>query len=285
MRISTARLVTEDDIMMIPIRQMTKKKYATVFKGKLYCPTAHCPAKLSFSSGKKGHYKTWRYSNHSPTCPYNLERDGVREIGSRDLQLAVNISKRHKQNALMRAYKSMVIGDQNLPGLDQNSTDIKNNRARRVKTKANESAQMTLFGGAIDEELAKIKGRKLLSRFVHELGPSDIGNNRIIKGYIKDIDYLESVAEIIIGYQNEEMTIVFEENFKNESLNKSYLNKFWAVKEWLNRQKSVSFIGVGEVRMAKDRRYELSVTMGTDFKVDGEDLYILARKLKAASLS
>lgn len=285
MRISTARLVTEDDIKMIPIRQMTKHKYVASYKGKLYCPTAHCPAKLSYCSGKKGHYKTWRYSNHSPTCPYNLEREGIRHIGSKDIKLEVNISKRHKQTALMRAYKSMVIDQQNDSKFDENKSNIKNKSPRKIKTNAFESAQMTLFGGAVEEEFSQVRGKKLLSRFVHEIGPADIGKNRIIKGFIKDIELLESTAEIIVGYHDKDIIIVFEEAFKKEPLNKSYLNKFWAMKEWMNRQKNVNFIGVGEVRVTKDNQYELSILMGTDFKVDGEDLYNLARRLKAVAMS
>ena len=285
MRISTAKLVTEDDINMIPIRKMTKKKYVAAYKGKLYCPTEHCSAKLSYSSGRKGHYKTWRYSNHSATCPFNLERDGIRHIGSEDIKLEVNISKRHKQSALMRAYKSMVIDEENAPQHEHKSSERKNISPRKVKTNAAETAQMTLFGGAIDEELAHIKGKKLLSRFVHEIGPSDIGKNRIIKGFIKDIELLESFAEIVVGYQNEEISIVFQDNFKKDPLNKSYENKFWAIKEWMSLLKSVNFIGVGEIQLTKDNKYELSVSMGTDFKVDGEDLYNLARRLKTVSLN
>ena len=285
MRISKAKLITEDDIKMIPIRQMTKRKYSTAYKGKLYCPTEHCTAKLSYCSGKKGYYKTWRYSNHSPTCPFNLERDGIRHVGSENIKLEVNISKRHKQNALMRAYKSMIIDEQITPKFEQNSNAVKNSSPRKVKTNASEAAQMTLFGGTIDEEFAKTKGKKLLSRFVNEIGPTDIGKNRIIKGFIKDIELLDSAAELIVGYQNEEMTIVFRENFKTVPLNISYLNKFWAIKEWMSHLKTVNFIGVGEVQLTKDNKYELSITMGTDFKVDGEDLYNLARKLKAVALN
>ncbi|MCM3389666.1 hypothetical protein [Ureibacillus chungkukjangi] len=285
MRISKAKLITEDDIKLIPIGQMTKKKYIAAFKGKLFCPTEHCSAKLSYSSGKKGHYKTWRYSNHSPTCPYNLERDGIQQIGSKDIKLEVNISKRHKQSALMRAYKSMMIDEINGPILERNSEEIKNNSHRKVKTNASETAQMTLFGGAIDEDFTKTKGKKLLSRFVHEISPSDIGKNRIIKGFIKDIELLESTAELIVGYQNEEIAIVFMEHFKTDPLNKSYVNKFWAIKEWMSHLKAVTFIGVGEVQFTKDGKYELYVSMGTDFKVDGEDMYNLARKLKAVALS
>ncbi|QCR33056.1 hypothetical protein [Lysinibacillus sp. SGAir0095] len=285
MRISKARFVTEDDMKMIPIRLMTKKKYIAAYKGKLYCPTENCPAKLSYSSGKKGYYKTWRYSNHTPTCPYNLEREGIRQIGGKDMEISVNISKRHKQNALMRAYKSMVMDEQNIPKNEQDSAVIKKISQRKVKSNAFESAQMTLFGGTIAEDFSPVKGKKLLSRFVHEIGPADIGKNRIVKGLIKDIELLDSAAEMIIGYQDMEMTIVFLDNFQKDPLNKSYENKFWAIKEWLNRVKTVNFIGVGEVRMTKDNHFELSVSMGTDFKVDGEDLYNLARKLKAVALS
>ncbi|MFC7684503.1 hypothetical protein [Ureibacillus sp. GCM10028918] len=285
MRISTARFVTEDDIKMIPIRQMTKKKYVTDYKGKLYCPTPHCPAKLSYSSGKKVHYKTWPHSNHSPTCQHNLERDGVRLIAGKHLKLAVNISKRHKQNALMRAYKSIAVDELNTKKFNHITSKPENTRPSKMKSKALESAQMTLFGGALDGEVAHFKGNKLYSRFVHEIGPSDVGKNRIIKGFIKHIELLESAVYFTVGYQNKEMTIVFEDSFIKEPLNKSYINKFWAVTEWMNRMKTVNFTGVGEVQLTKHNRYELFVLMGTDFKVDGEDLYNLARKMRALAFS
>ncbi|HWK24284.1 MAG TPA: hypothetical protein VNS08_14745 [Ureibacillus sp.] len=280
MRISTARYITENDIKMLPITQMTKKKYSAIYKGRLYCPTANCPAKLSYSSGNKGHYKTWRNSNHSPVCPFNLERDGIRIIGSNDLKIAANISKKHKQNALMRAYKSMEIDELNVSQETQVTSQLKNNRLRKMKSKTIESAQMTLFEATVNKDLVQLKGKKLLSRFVHEVGTSDIGKNRIIKGFIKNIELQGSTAEIIVDYQNKEMLIDFNDDFTKEPLNKSYLNKFWAVQEWMNRQKKVSFIGMGEVHMTKDNEFELIISMGTDFKVDGEDLYNLARKIK-----
>lgn len=117
-------------------RTDVEEKYVAFYKGRLYCPTPHCQAKLSYNSAKKGHYKTWRNNNHSSACLYNLERDGVRYIGSADLKLDVKLRKTHKQNALIRAYKSMVINEPKPSNVEQVITDIKTIRQRRGKEKS-----------------------------------------------------------------------------------------------------------------------------------------------------
>lgn len=106
----------------------------------------------------------------------------------------------------------------------------------------------------------------------------------MIKGYVKDIELLDSAAEIIIGSNNEEMKVVFEERFRKEPLNKSYLNKFWAIKEMLNHYKEIYFTGVGEVREDRNCKYELSIFMGASFKLNNEDLYNIARVMSFQQL-
>ncbi len=94
---------------------------------------------------------------------------------------------------------------------------------------------------------------------------------------------MDSVAEIIVGHQQEEIKVVFEERFKKEPLNRSYLNKFWAIKELLSVKKVVVFNGVGEISEDRLGSYELSISLGSDIHLNGEDLYNIARSMKLAS--
>lgn len=285
MRIPSARYMTEDDIKMINIKEITKKKYDAIYKGKLYCPTDHCTAKLSYCSGPKAHYKTWRFSNHSTNCMYSLDRRTVkRNVLGRDQIITMNISKERKQNALVRAFNSMI----QLENSDTGNTEVK------VKDKKNQSpkkegeikdqnVQMKLFGGELNDGDEQIKGKKLLSKFVNAISPTDLGQVRLIKGFVKDVELFDSVAEIVVGYQDGDIKIIFEERFKKEPLNKSYLGKFWAIKELLSIQKVVVFNGVGEIRENQFGSYELSVSLGSDFRLNGEDLYNIARSLMLAT--
>lgn len=284
MRIPKARYITEDDIKMVTLNEITKKKYDAIYKGKLFCPTDHCPAKMSFCSGQKAHYKTWRFSNHSPDCIYHLNRNGKRTVIGSTPVITMNISKTRIQDALTRAYKSMVEVDESELIQPSNNKPKKNDSPKTYGAVKEQSFQLKLFGGDLDEESSHYKGKKLLSRWVHLIAPNDVGQVRLIKGYVKDVELLDSAAEIIIGSNNEEMKVVFEERFRKEPLNKSYLNKFWAIKQMLNHYKEIYFTGVGEVREGRDGEYELSIFMGASFKLNNEDLYNIARVMSLQQL-
>lgn len=284
MRIPKARYITEDDIKMVTLNEITKKKYDAIYKGKLFCPTDNCSAKVSFCSGQKAHYKTWRFSNHSQDCIYHLNRNGRRTVIGSTPAITMNISKTRIQDALSRAYKSMVEVDGRELIQPLNNKLKKNDSPTTNGAVKEQSFQLKLFGGDIDEESSHYKGKKLLSRWVHLIAPNDVGQVRLIKGYVKDIELLDSAAEIIIGSNNEEMKVVFEERFRKEPLNKSYLNKFWAIKEMLNHYKEIYFTGVGEVREDRNGKYELSIFMGASFKLNNEDLYNIARVMSLQQL-
>lgn len=284
MRIPKARYITEDDIKMVTLNEITKKKYDAIYKGKLFCPTDNCPAKVSFCSGQKAHYKTWRFSNHSPDCIYHLNRNGRRTVVGSTPANTMNISKTRIQDALSRAYKSMVEVDGSELIQSSNNTPKKNNSPKTNEGVKEQTFQLKLFGGDLDEESSHYKGKKLLSRWVHLIASNDVGQVRLIKGYVKDVELLDSAAEIIIGSNNEEMKVVFEERFRKEPLNKSYLNKFWAIKQMLNHYKEIYFTGVGEVREGRDGEYELSIFMGASFKLNNEDLYNIARVMSLQQL-
>ncbi len=286
MRIPTARYITENDIKMVTLKVITKKKYDATYKGKLYCPTDNCSARVSFSSGRKAHFKTWRLSNHSSDCMYHLDRTGTRTVFGFENSIKVNISNKRKQDALVRAFQSMTQSETVTSEEGQkNNNEKKNISPKKDGKEKAKNIQLKLFGGEVEEAEIDIKGKKLLSKFVDIIGPTDIGQVRLIKGYVKDIELMDSVAEIIVGYQSEDIKIVFEERFKKEPLNKSYLDKFWSIKKYLSIKKVVVFNGVGEIREDRMGRYELSVSLGSDIRFNGEDLYNIARSMMVAGVS
>lgn len=280
MRIPKARYITEDDIKIVTLKEITKKKYDAVYKGKLFCPTENCPAKVSFCSGRKAHYKTWRFSNHSPDCIYHMDRWGRRTVIGLTTGITLNISKTRIQDALTRAYKSMIQEEGTIEIKATAGAVTKNYGTKKDAEDKEQSVQMKLFGGEFDEEDSHVKGKKLLSRWVHLISPKDIGQVRLIKGVVKEVELLDSVAVIVVGYNNEEIKVVFEERFKKEPLNLSYLNKFWAIKELLNHYKEIHFTGVGEIRIGRKNEFELSIIRGNEFKLNNEDLYNIARVMK-----
>lgn len=282
MRIPSARYITEDDIKIITIKEITKKKYEAIYKGNLYCPTDHCMAKLSYCSGPKAHYKTWRHSNHSSNCIYRLERTGRKFVLGHKNVITMNISNERKYNALTRAYKSMVQLDTDDSELNKLKPTANQSPKKEGEIK-DQTVQMKLFGGELNDGDEQLKGKKLLSKFVNAISSTDIGQVRLIKGFVKDVELIDSVAEIIVGYEDADIKIVFEESFKKEPLNKSYLDKFWAIKELLTIQKVVVFNGVGEVREDQLGKYELSVSLGSDIRLNGEDLYNIARSMMLSS--
>lgn len=284
MRIPKARYITEDDIKIVTLNEITKKKYDAMYKGKLFCPTDNCPAKVSFCSGRKAHYKTWRFSNHSPNCIYHLERSGKRTVIGLTTTITMNISNNRIQNALTRAFKTLTQEEANEAIKASVSKVKKNNSPTKDGEEKEQNIQMKLFGGELDEESSHMKGKKLLSRWVHHISPKDIGQVRLIKGTIKDVELIDSVAEIVVVSNNEEVKVVFEERFKKEPLNSSYLNKFWAIKDLLHLHKEIFFTGVGEVREDRNGEYELSIFMGTNFKLNNEDLYNIARAMRLQAI-
>lgn len=120
---------------------------------------------------------------------------------------------------------------------------------------------------------------------VEEITESDIGEIRLVMGEVKSIKFLREVAEIIIEYNNEIITVVFEEAFTAEPLNSSYLNNFWSIGRLLERLEKVQFTGIGDVRKnVKTNRLELVIYAGTDFKANNTDMFRLAARFMRKDL-
>jgi len=106
---------------------------------------------------------------------------------------------------------------------------------------------------------------------------TDIGKVLLVIGKVKESKEIEDVAEIVVEENNQVFTVIFEEAFTAEPLNKSYLNKFWAIEHLLSQPKDVQFSAIGEIRKnRRTSRLELVIYSGADIRINNRDISSLA---------
>lgn len=289
MRILSAVLYLGDDRKMkeITLSDVTSSIYENKFKGNLYCPSNNCSAKISYSGGKRAHFKTWRMDEHSEECIFHFDRIAI-SIGSNTTDMVnVEIPFSRRQNALEEAFRLMNLSPEER-AVQRNNSDFQSRDKERaiIKTKRNvSSVQMVLFDGEEYDKQLVLRRTYIYKRLVDDITISDIGKIRLIMGYAVRIKSTGEVAEIIVENNRHSITVVFEEAFKFERLNSSYLNKFWAIERLKEESGSVQFTGIGEVRKnSATGRLELVIYLGSDFKVNNKDMSSLATQLKLKDL-
>ena len=270
MRILQGRYLVGGTEKVVHLSEMNKRKYQKRFKGKLYCPTEGCPALLSYSAGKKAHFKTWRLRHHSPDCIYNRRREIVPSLHK---GAKATISGNRRQNALRHAAK-MFEGSR----IEKESKVHQNIAPRLSKRQRKNNIQMTLYDGDLLEEDALVKRGAIRKKFVNELTMKDVGQVRLVLGYIDSIELVNSVAELVIQYNNTQVKVVYPEAFIKERLNRSYLNKFDAIFKALESEQPPTFMGIGEIQLNDEQAMELMIYNGTDFKINNMDLPLFAKQ-------
>lgn len=289
MRILSAIYSADDGVKReIHPREITPRIYENELKGKLYCPTENCPARISFSSGKTAHFRTWRLDEHSSECIFYFDRIPMNLGWSITNTISVEISFDRRQNALRDAFRQMNLTEEEKEALrrDRAASRARTKKRAVVAAKTNRtSMQMVLFDGELNEDELVHRRRNISKRLVDEITESDIGEIRLVMGRVKSIQQFGEVAEIIIEYNHQIITVVFEEAFTAEPLNSSYLNKFWSIGRLLERQAHIQFTGIGDIRKnIKTNRLELVIYAGTDFKVNDTDMFRLAARFMREDL-
>ena len=263
------RYLVGDTEQVVHLSEMNRQKYQKQFKGKLYCPTEGCCALLSYSAGKKEHFKTWRLRHHSEDCIYNGKRAVVT---SSHEEGKGTISGNRRQSALRYAAK-MLEGSRQ----EKETKGVQRRVPRLSKRQRKKERQMTLY----DEDLlgeALVKENVLRKKFFDQLTMKDIGQVRLVIGYIASVKLTGSVAELVVQYNGTQINVVYPETFVTERLNRSYLNKFVAIDKALESEQIPTFIGIGEIRLNDEQAMELIIYQGTDFKVNNMDLSLFAKQ-------
>lgn len=289
MRILSAIYLEKDGVEKeIHPREITARNYENKLKGKLYCPTENCPARISFSRGKTVHFRTWRFDEHLRNCLYYFDRIPMSLGRNTTNTISVDITYDRRQNALQDAFVKMNLSEEEKEILQKNraaSGARKRERAVTITKRNATSFQMVLFDGDLYEDELLHRRRNISKRFVDEIAISDIGEIRLIMGKVKNSKKEGEVAEIVIENNKETITVVFEEAFVAEPLNRSYLNKFWAIERLLDQLGQVQFTGIGDVREnVRLNRLELAIYTGTDFRINNLDMFVLAGRYTRADL-
>ncbi|WP_172370860.1 hypothetical protein [Sporosarcina jiandibaonis] len=259
----------------------TPQVYQNKFKGKLYCPSENCPAKISYSGGRYPHFRTWRYDQHSEKCPYYYDRVPV-NLGRnvKDI-VSVEISFNRRQKALNDAYIQMNLSEEEREEL-RNSRSRPRAKVREItrRKEAVKAEQLVLFDGELYEDELIFRRRNISKRLVDGITESDIGEIRLVMGKIASNIENGNAAEIVVENNGKVITVVFEESFTADPYNSSYLNKFWAINQVLERELIVRFTGIGDVRKnTRSKRLELVIHAGTDFRINNSDMSALAARL------
>lgn len=264
----------------VHLNEITARFYLEELKGKLYCPTENCPARISFSGGKTAHFRTWRFDEHLSNCVFYFDRIPMILGRNTTDTIRTEITFDRRKNALQDAFMQMNLTEEEKEAIRKNraSSNRRTNERAVTNTKRDAtSLQLVLFDGEFYEDEIVHRRRNISKRFVDEITPLDIGEIRLIMGNVKSIRESGDVAEITIENNNKFITVIFEEAFSAEPLNSSYLYKFWSIERLLNRLEQVQFTGIGDVRKnVKTNKFELVIYYGTDFKLNNMDMFRLA---------
>ncbi|WP_153721074.1 hypothetical protein [Sporosarcina cascadiensis] len=280
MRILSAVYVADDGIKKeLILRDITSFIYEDQLKGKLYCPSENCKARISYSRGKKAHFRTWRMDEHSNECIFRFDRIALNTGVNTTETINVEIPYSRKQKALQEAFRIMNLSEEERAAQSSN-TDSKPRSRERVITRSKKSVtgmQMVLFDGEeYDHQLLKPR-TYIWKRLVDEITLKDIGEIRLVMGNVVSVRKIGEVAELVVEHNNQSIKVVFEEAFIAERLNSSYLNKFWTIERLMKETGNVQFTGIGDIRKKSVVEVpELVIYHGSDFKVNNIDMSSLA---------
>lgn len=258
---------------------ITSAIYENKLKGKLYCPSENCSARISYSRGKKAHFKTWRMDVHSNGCIFRFERIAMNTGVNTTETISVEIPYSRRQKALQEAFRIMNLSEDEKAALHSNITSSSRTKERAIsRIKKNVTGmQMVLFDGEeYDHQLMKPR-TYICKRLVDEITKMDIDKIRLVMGNVVSVRGIGEVAEIVVENNNQSIKVVFEEAFIAERLNSSYLNKYWSIERLMKETGNVQFTGIGDIRKKSNaERPELVIYHGSDFKVNNTDMSRLA---------
>lgn len=265
----------------IHLGELTTHVYNSKFKGKLYCLNGECKSRISFSGGRYPHFRTWRYDQHSEKCPNYYDRVPVNLGRNVTDMLSIEISYNRRQNALNDAYIQMNLSEEELVEL-RNLRSRPKAKLREIITRKEsvKAEQLVLFDGELYEDELIFRRRNISKRLVDGITESDIGEIRLVMGKIASNFEEGNIAQIVVENNDKQIIVVFEESFTADPYNSSYLNKFWAINQVLERELVVHFTGIGDLRKnTRSERLELVIHSGTDFRINNRDMSALAAQI------
>ncbi|MGZ4107806.1 MAG: hypothetical protein ACXVO1_10765 [Tumebacillaceae bacterium] len=276
MPILSALHIEEGEQNELTPHQIKGHLYEQKYKGKLFCTTLGCNAKLVFvqNGTPAGYFRTWKYEHHIEGCVYRFHRE-IGRIGiRRELEFHVEASPVKKGKAMDEAF---AIAKRKADKMELIQS-VKKSRKSAAGRGAGESAQvkLVLFEGIEEEEMKRegIRSPRILKRDALALKDSDVGRVRLVYGVISDVEAEASRAVVRLDGGNKAVHVRFDEAFF--AINPMYEGLFHYAKRYCEANRNVIFTGYCEVRSGTNGDYELFVYQGRDLKLQNTTLLSLA---------
>lgn len=181
---------------IINARDINRKEYKQIYKGKLFCPIKGCKAILVHNDKQKGgvrkYFSTKPYSIHKTGCPNEVIHSGTKNRVKKVGTVEINLSEAHRKRILDESY------DKLLKVLNSN---LINNPVKKKKRKKAPGPRTDEDGSVVKRDIGgtptvdgkgkdRIGSRQpyVYKREVSELREEDIGTTKEIHGFVESIN-------------------------------------------------------------------------------------------------
>ncbi|SDJ86237.1 hypothetical protein [Sediminibacillus albus] len=268
----------------VDANDVDSKTYLEKYKGKLFCSTDNCNARLSlvFRASRPNFFKTWRNDNHNEDCLHYFDRVADRTGVNVENVISLALSEAHKRRALKEAYAQSKMTEEQIEEQKQRRKSKRRKNSVTNRKRNNSRVDIALNSQEEDtqeiEQFQRRKSPSLYKRNVDNLKDSDIGKPRLIIGQVVDTVEKEDFARITVKHGNKIVSVNFEEAFFANSAN--FKGLFHHIKKFKGSQGNITFTGIGEVRRSKkDGEIEVAIYSGDDFYIEGKRLPSIAALL------
>ncbi|MES5056374.1 hypothetical protein ACOTSX_08270 [Bacillus velezensis] len=265
--------------VLINLDDINMEDYLKKYRGKLFCTTTSCKAKLSYVNrpGKRSHFRTWRESPHSQSCIHFFEKEdgriGVRQSGVQN----GSVSTDQMRKSVREAFELAILSEEERVRRRESDRQKRQSRKQRRKVTANveqPAIRIVTDPAKKTEDSNRVNGR-LYKRNADALRETDLGHTRTVTGIVKSVETGKKSAQVRVYKNGIFVNIKFEEAFFASV--PQYEGLFHYISRFATENTNVIFCAVGEVRHSKQNgEFELVVFESEGLLIHGRTLPSLA---------
>lgn len=274
--ILTALYKNGQEFTAVSISDLKSHDNQIKYKGKLFCPTNGCTAKLVYVNRtlKPGYIKTFPREDHSSDCDYRFDRIIGRTGVNTENVINVELSKERKARALKEAYHLSQLTPEEIQNKKTKRNNSKSKRTNTEKKVNSVAVNMVTNTEESNETESTVRGNNILKRTLETLQESDVSKHRLLVGNIVKVNFDKENATLFVEENKNSLQVKFEEVFFANS--PAYLGFFHLVNRLIEENKELVFAGIGQVRKNSSSELELVIYNGEDFTLNGSTLLSIA---------
>ncbi len=262
---------------LIDIKNLNPVNYNEKYKGKLYCTTKHCPAKLSYISRNNGsdHFRTWRESPHIESCLYYFEKNKTRGGRRTEGFITGTASDERIRRSLREAFALEIMSDEERKNRLERDRERRRTKREREKIRGAKDfmpEQRIVSNPEEIDETTAIDSFRLFKKNADSLKDTDIGQTRTVTGRLKKVG-INNLMNVVVQIEKHriKVDIKFEEAFF--AVNNRYKGLFSYLDRYYKDNDEIIFSATGEVRHSEiTERYEIVVYTSVGFLIHGRSL-------------